>query len=405
MVRFTYTAQKSEGEVYKGVAEAASKVDLFRQIRREGGHVMSVHVDTSNSPWSWRYWNARFTTVPEHDKIVFAQTLAAMLKAGLGLSRALSVIERQTHNPKFAGVLAEIESEVRRGSALNQALERFPNVFSTLFVSMIRAGEEAGDVPGSLSTVGDQMQRMYELKKKVRGAMMYPSIVLIAIVGVTILMITQVVPTLASTFEELDADLPASTQAIIAFSDFLIGHSFLAIGLVVALVVGVVLTVRTSWGRYGKDWIFINIPVIGPLVKEVNAARTARTFASLIAAGVDVITSLEITGDVVQNTHFKVVIKDAVERVKKGEPLSRAFMLSEQLYPPLVGEMIAVGEETGDLKTMLGNLAGFYEDEVSRKTKDMSTIIEPFLMVFIGAAVGFFAVAMVSPIYSLSDAI
>jgi type IV pilus assembly protein PilC len=267
---------------------------------------------------------------------------------------------------------------------------------------MVRAGEEGGDISGALHTVGDQMERMYTLKKKVRGAMLYPSIVLIAIIGVSVLMITQVVPTLAQTFRELNADLPASTQSMITVSDFLINHSVVAI---VVFTVAFSTMLKTSWGRRGKDWVFIHMPLIGGLVKEVNAARTARTMASLLGSGVDMLTSLSITRDVVQNTFFKEVIAEALEKVQQGEPLSKTFLKSEHLYPPLVGEMMSVGEETGDIKTMLQNMALFYEEEVSRKTKDMSTIIEPFLMLIIGGAVGFFAISMVSPIYSLSDAI
>lgn len=405
MTRFIYTAEKSGGEVYKGVANANDKFELFQQIRREGGKVLTVEEDSSESVWSIHYWNARITTVPEHEKVQFAQTLSSMLKAGLALSRALSVIERQTKNPKFSKTLSEVQSAVRRGAPLNEALAQFPNVFSELFVSMIRAGEESGDLPGALRVVGDQMERMYTLKKKVRGAMIYPSIVLLAIIGVSILMITQVVPTLAATFEELHADLPASTQAMIGISDFLIHHTVSAIILLVAIVGGMILFFRTEVGKRTKDWVFIHMPLIGGIVKEVNAARTARTMTSLLSSGVDMLTTISITRDVVQNVYFREILTSAERGVQQGELLSKPFAANEHLYPPLVGEMIAVGEETGDLAHMLENLAVFYEDEVARKTKDMSTIIEPFLMVLIGGAVGFFAISMISPIYSLSDAI
>jgi type IV pilus assembly protein PilC len=189
------------------------------------------------------------------------------------------------------------------------------------------------------------MERMYTLKKKVRGAMLYPSIVLIAIIGVSILMITQVVPTLAQTFRELNADLPASTQSMITVSDFLINHSVIAIVGVISFLISSSLILRTSRGKRGKDWVFLHMPLIGGLVKEVNAARTARTMASLLGSGVDMLTSLSITKDVVQNTYFKEVIGEALERVQQGEPLSKTFLKSEHLYPPLVGEMMSVGEE------------------------------------------------------------
>ncbi len=405
MTRFIYTAQKEGGETYKGVSDARDRFELFQQVRREGGKIVTVQEDGASSPWSLRYWNARITTVPEHEKVQFAQTLSSMLKAGLALSRALSVIERQTRNPKFSRVLSEVQSEVRRGLPLYESLGKFPRIFSDLFVSMVRAGEEGGDVPGALRVVGDQMERMYTLKKKVHGAMIYPAIVLIAIAGVSVLMITQVVPTLAATFEELNADLPTSTQAMITISDFLIHNTVAALALFVGIIVGGALLLRTPWGRRGKDWLFLHIPLIGGIVREVNAARTARTLASLLSSGVDVITAITITRDVVQNSYFKDILIRTESGVRQGEPISKQFMLNEHLYPPLVGEMIAVGEETGDLAHMLENLAVFYEEEVSRKTKDMSTIIEPFLMVLIGGAVGFFAISMISPIYSLSDAI
>jgi len=212
-----------------------------------------------------------------------------------------------------------------------------------------------------------------------------------------------VVPTLAQTFEEMDAELPGSTQAIINVSNFLVDYTLVAlIGLVllIALLFG---ALRTQTGSRVKDFVFLHRPLISGIVKEVNAARTARTLASLLSSGVDVITALEITADVVQNSYFKSVVVAAKEGVGKGEPLSSAFVRNEHLYPAFVGEMMAVGEETGQLTEMMKKLAVFYEDEVDRKTKDMSTIVEPFLMVFIGGAVGFFAVAMISPIYQLSE--
>ncbi len=391
--------------MYKGIAEAKDRYELFAQIRHEGARVISVTLDNSNSKLSIHYWNSRITSVPEMEKITFAQTLSAMLTAGLSLSRAISVIERQTRNPRFSRTLAAIESDVRRGSQLNEALAAFPTLFSKLFISMVRAGEESGDLPGALKVVGEQMERSYTLKKKVRGAMIYPSIILIAIGGISVLMMTQVVPTLASTFRELGADLPKSTQFMIGMSDFLVQHSILALLLLggfVALVVG---ALRFEGGKRTRDFLVLHIPLIGPLVKEINAARTARTLGSLLSAGVDMVTTITITADVVQNSYFKEVLQMAQKGVQQGEPLSKWFMLNEKLYPPLVGEMMSVGEETGDLTHMMQNLAVFYEEEVSRKTKDMSTIIEPFLMILIGGAVGFFAMSMVTPIYSLSDAI
>ncbi len=403
MAHFTYTAEKNDGEIYTGVAEAPDRFELFQIIRREGARVISVHEDTSTSALSWSFWNSKFSTVKEYDKILLARNLGAMLGAGLSLARALSVIERQSKNAKLKSTVAELASDVRRGDALHIALAKYPTVFSKLMVAMVRAGEEGGDLSQSLTVTSDQMERMYDLKKKIRGAMLYPAIILFAILGIGVLMMIKVVPTLAQTFEEMNAELPQSTQIVIGISDFLINNTVGAIVLLGALITGIYLLIKTKQGKRIGDALSIRLPIIGEMVKEVNAARTARTLASLSSSGVDVLTSLEITQEVVQNSYFQDALRMARKAVGDGEPLSATFVRSEKLYPAFVGEMMAVGEETGQTAEMLKRLAAYYEAEVDRKTKDMSTIIEPFLMLFIGGAVGFFAISMISPIYQLSE--
>lgn len=403
MAHFSYTAEKSDGEIYKGIAQAKDRFELYDIVRREGGKIISVEEDRGHNVWSITYWNARLTTVKEYDKILFTRNLGSMLSAGLSLARALAVLERQTKNPRLAATVAEIASSVRRGDTLHESLGRFPKVFPRLMIAMVRAGEEGGDLPASLTITADQMERMYTLKKKIRGAMIYPCIILVAIFGIGVVMMIEVVPTLAQTFAEMEAELPQSTQLVINISNFLIQYTIFAIALVVASIIAIVSLLRTKAGRRGADWLALQLPAIGVIVREVNAARTARTLASLSASGVDILTSLEITSEVVQNSFFRAVIAKAQQDVGAGQPLSASFMRAEKLYPPFVGEMMAVGEETGATGEMLKRLAAFYEDEVERKTRDMSTIIEPFLMVIIGAAVGFFAVAMITPIYQLSQ--
>ena len=403
MAKFTYTAEKSGGEVYKGVAEAADRFALYGIIRQEGGKIISVQESGGTGWLSMAYWNSLLSHISEYEKILFARNLGAMLSAGLALVRALAVIERQTKNAKMSSVVSSIASDVRRGETLHSALAKFPSVFPKLFVAMVRAGEEGGDLPASLQVIADQMERMYALKKKIRGALIYPCIILIAIFGIGALMMIYVVPTLAQTFAEMNAKLPASTMFIIGLSNFLVQYTFVALGLVAGSIALIYFLAHTRVGKRGFDFFFLHLPLIGPMVREVNAARTARTLASLLTSGVDVVTSLDIVGEVVQNSYFREVIHDASKSVGGGEPLSAAFTRREDLYPAFVGEMMAVGEETGAVGEMLKRLALFYEDEVDRKTKDMSTIIEPFLMVLIGGAVGFFAVSMITPIYQLSE--
>ncbi len=402
-MKFTYTAEKAGGEVYKGIAEAKDRFALYQIVRQEGGRLLSLEEPHLGNIWSFQYWNAKLSHISEYEKILFARNLGAMLTAGLALSRALSAIDRQTKNPRMSSVISTISSNIRRGDSFHSSLAGFSKVFPPLFVAMVHAGEEGGNLPGALGLVADQLERAYLIKKKIRGALIYPSIILLAILGIGALMMIEVVPTLGKTFTDAKVDLPTSTTIIIDVSNFLVHYTAIALGLAVIGMFTVYMAFQTQQGKRITDFLLLRLPVIGGIVREVNAARASRTMASLLAAGVDVITALGIVADVVQNTYFREVIKAAAMGVGRGEALSAAFIRREDLFPSFVGEMMAVGEETGQMGDMLLRLAVFYEDEVDRSTKDMSTIIEPILMLLVGGAVGFFAFAMITPIYQISQ--
>lgn len=404
MAQFHYTAKNKSGETYERTVSAPDKFALYAQIKREGGEVIEVK-EAGSRRFSMDWFNEVFGAVKEHEKVIITRNLGAMLEAGLSLSRALSVLERQTKNPKLKMVLSSLNQEIKEGENFHSALKKYPKVFSPLFVSMVHAGEESGKLAGALKLIGNQLERSYTLKKKIRGALMYPSIILIAMIVIGILMLIYVVPTLTQTFNELGAELPKSTKSIIAVSQFLTQHTLLA--LLVPLVFGglIYLAMRTRTGKRTWQFFYLHVPIIGPLVKEVYSARTARTLSSLLSSGVEIVSAISITSDVVQNSYYQDVLARAEKEVQKGSPLSGVFSENEHLYPILVGEMISVGEETGKLPDMLVRVAEFYESEVEQKTKDMSTIIEPFLMIGIGAFVGFFALSMIAPIYSLSESI
>ncbi len=403
-IKFTYTAVRDNAE-YSGVMHAKDRFEVYEKVRADGAEIVSVDKVGGFSLGALKSLNERFSTVKEVDVILFARNLSAMLGAGLSLTRALAVANRQTKSPKLNYILRQLTARVRKGDALSSALAEHPKTFSNLFTSMVRAGEEGGNLPNSLASISLQMDKSYKLKKRIKGAMVYPGIVMGAMVLIGFLMMTQVVPTLKKTFEEVGVDLPGTTQAIIKLSDFLVNNTLLSLGIMIIFIVTFVYTLKTPQGKRIFDAFILRIPAIGTIVKEVNAARFARTLSSLLGSGVDIVTALTITGQVVQNTYHREVIVAAAKVVQGGEQMSKIFGRREDLYPPMIGEMLAVGEETGQLSEMLQEVAKFYEGEVEQKTKDMSTIIEPFLMLFIGGGVGFFALAMISPIYSLSDSI
>ena len=405
MPKYTVTAVTKEKESYQELIDAPDRFSVYKEIRERGDHLVSLKEEHVKQLFSLKALSTMMQGVNGDEKVVLTRNLAAMLEAGLTTSRALGVMERQSKNPRLKSVLQSIISEVERGSPLSVALAKFDDIFSALLISMVRAGEESGKLSEGLRVVSVQMEKTNNLKKKIRGALMYPSIVLLAMVVIGILMLIYVVPTLTQTFEELGTELPPTTQVIISASNFLSSNPLLSFALLLVAGFGTVMFIRTPRGKRGVDWLMLRVPVINYLVVETNSARTARTLSSLLSSGVDMVLSLAITRDVIQNEFYQKVLSEAEEGVVKGESISGVFERYPRLYPPLVSEMIAVGEETGRLSHLLNETADFYEESVEQQTKDLSTIIEPFLMLIIGAGVGFFAISMIAPIYSLSNSI
>lgn len=248
-----------------------------------------------------------------------------------------------------------------------------------------------------------QLEKSYQLSKKVKGAMVYPGVIMGAMAIVGFFMMTYIVPTLSKTFKELGVDLPTSTKIIIGLSDFLKNQTTLFFGALAVLVFILVLIVKSKPGRRALDVAIVKAPLFGELSKEINSARTARTLSSLLKAGVPYLQAMQITKGVVSNHIFKDIISLAEKKVETGDKISQVFSDNEKYYPSFVGEMVAVGEETGELSGMLLKVAEFYENEVDQKTKNMSTIVEPLLMLLVGGGVGFFAISMISPMYSLME--
>jgi type IV pilus assembly protein PilC len=237
----------------------------------------------------------------------------------------------------------------------------------------------------------------------VKGAMIYPSVIISVMIVVGILMFIFVVPGITATFKDLKSELPPTTKFIIFLSDFLTGHWFLTILIILILIFGTYFSLKTTVGKRIRDYSVIRLPLVGDLIREANAARVARTLSSLLFAGVPVSDSIQITKGIVGNYYHRQVLEEAAKVVEKGENISGLFSKNPQLYPTFVGEMMSVGEETGNMASMLLEVAIFYENDVEERTKDLSTIIEPVLMVIIGIAVGFFALSMITPIYSVMN--
>lgn len=406
MSHFTFKAKKPTGETYKGERDAIDRFELYKLLRETGDEVLSVHEKKVRVSLFKKFSiSSPFKRVKAIEKINFARNLGSMLEAGLALSRALSVLERQTRNKTLNKIIRDLNDEIGRGTTFSEALGKYEKIFPKVFTSMVHAGEQSGTLSDSLKVVATQMDNSYALERRIKGALIYPTVIVFIMVVIAVLMFIFVVPTLMSTFTELSVDLPITTRIVLGIS-----NAIKDFGLLIIIALATASWVFYWWSKkdIGKKILhslILKMPIVGPLVQEVNAARTTRTLSSLLKAGVPVVEAIGITATVVQNVHFRSVLKKAEEAIKKGELISSVFDENVELYPVFVAEMMSVGEETGQIGEMLLGVAKYYEDDVEHKTKDMSTVIEPILMVVIASAVGFFAVSMISPMYSLVNAI
>lgn len=406
MPTFYYTAKSFEGETRKGVAQAKSKEDLIRELRKEGFIVTAV--STKNPARKGEIelpFIDKILGVSLQEKVVFTKNLHLMLKAGVGLGRAIHTLAAQAKNTEFRKALFEVETKVLKGSSLADALGARPDVFPEFFVSMVRVGEESGTLDESLVIVANQLRKEQELRRRVRGAMIYPSVIVVVMIIVGILMMMLVVPKLEEIFRDLKIELPLTTQIIIGVSAAIRRFWYLIPVAVIGLAVFVRAMLRSKRWKPILDALFMKAPILGGIVRKVQTARTARTLGSLIKSGVPIVRALEITAATLGNARYAAVLLGAREQVRKGAPLNEYFGQFPLLYPPVVTQMIQVGEETGNLTDILEEIAEFYEAEVAETTKNLSSIIEPVLMVIIGIGVGFFAVSMIQPMYSMLSGI
>ena len=332
---------------------------------------------------------------------IFSRQFATMIEAGLNVVTALVILEEQTQDKKLAVVVSEVRADVEGGLLLSEALARHPRVFSRLFVSMVEAGEAAGILDVVLDRVAFQIEKETQIKRRVKGAMMYPLMVMIFATLVLIGMLWFLVPIFVGIFEDLGGELPMLTQWIVAASDVIRTKFYILFPAVGGLIWGFFRFKKTDRGRRIWDRTRLKAPVgIGSVVLKVGMARFSRTLSTLVGAGVDIIRALEITGTTSGNSLIEDAVADVRERVHQGVPI--AIPLSEnELFPPMVSQMVRVGEETGELEKMLGKIADFYEDEVDSAIANLTSIIEPLMMILVGIMVGIVIIAMYLPMFKM----
>jgi type IV pilus assembly protein PilC len=399
-----YTAKNYTGETKSGEADVKNERDLANQLR-SGNYILTsfreIKSDQENKI-KVKLFN-RFISISLSEKLIFARNLSVMISSGLPLSRAVKNLSLQTKKKKFSSILNEVFEDIQAGKSFADSLAKYPGIFNDLFVNMISVGEVSGNLEEVLDVLALQLEKEHELISKIKGAMTYPAVILVAMVGIGILMLTYIIPKLSGVFSDMNVELPMTTQLVIKFSDILRQHSILVAVGFVSIGLFLKLFLMTSSGKKILGFLAINIPVVGNIVVKVNCARFARIYSSLLKSGVSVVESLRILSRTLSNYYYHRAISASIEQIQKGINLSRIVENNPKIFPVLVYQMIQVGEETGKTETVLMKLAEFYENEVSQISKNISSIVEPVLMIIIGSAVGFFAVSMLQPMYSLME--
>jgi len=399
---YFYTAKSQDGKEKAGRTEVVSEHELAQQLRQEGFFLTSVVPESVRKEAGIGKRLSRFfSSVSIVEKMVLARHLSAMIKAGLPLDRGLRVLAAQSKSPRFRQVLAEVEQKIRGGRPFSDSLAEYPDVFPELFISMVRVGEATGKLDEVLENLSVQMGKDHELRSRVRGAMIYPAVIVSLMVAIGILMMIMVVPKLSSAFQEMNLSLPVTTKIVIGISQFLSNNLILGLGLVVSIIILIRIASKTESGKRFLDILFLNLPVISDLSRKVNSAIFARNLSLTIDAGVPINQALEIVANTMSNSLFSQSLLVIADGMQKGEQMSDLLRNFSNIYPVMVVQMVEVGETTGSLSDTLRNLAEFYEEEVSNITKNLSSIIEPVLMIIVGIAVGFFAISIIQPIYSL----
>lgn len=395
---------EKSGEVVRGVREATSHAALGQDLLSEGV-LLTRYVQQRKKSGGGLMLSGILNHVPVIERQLFARYFALMLRAGLDVKGSLTALRQQTKNKPLQTALESIQQDIERGRTLAEGMSAFPNAFPTLFVSFIEVGEATGRLQESLEVLAQQLQKQYELRRAIRGGLLYPIVIVASMLAVGIAMMIFVVPRLIEVFEGFDVELPLPTRILIGTSNIFQNYWLWLILGGSAGVIGLYFLLRMPVVKARVLHILLLMPVIGPIMQKINLARFARNLGSLLQSGVSYIKALGILGDNTPNPSYAQVFAAAREHVKQGRTLSAFLETKPKLFPPIVVNMLKVGEETGTLDQVLNETALFYEGEVDQTMKNLTSIMEPVLMVLVGLAVGALAVSIISPIYDLVNVI
>ena len=400
MAEFVWEARGRTGELRKGSMDAESEEAVAQRLRQQ--QLTPVKVKKKS-----RVLDIRIGTgVGEKDLVTFTRLFATMIDAGLPIVQCLDILQAQTDNKHFSVILRDVKASVEQGATFSDSLRRHPKVFDQLFTNLVQAGEVGGILDAILSRLAAYIEKAMKLKRQVRGAMVYPTAVIFVFFAVCAVLFTFVIPSFATMFKDLGSkdELPALTRGVVAVSNFIVGNILWIILAIILLTIFVVYTYAIPKGKRMYHKVFLMLPIFGPLIRKIAVARFTRTLGTLLSSGVPILDALEIVAKTAGNIIVEEAIMYARAKISEGKNMAQP-LLETNVFPPMVVQMVGVGEQTGALDQMLNKIADFYEEEVDVAVAALTSLIEPALMVGIGGTVGVVLIAMYLPIFSIAGKI
>ena len=401
MPSYSYEAIDNNGKIMKGSLEADDEASVKAELKRQGITPVSIREQSVLN----KDLNIDIGGKPKvRDLSVFCRQFVAMFKAGVSMIDAMKMLTEATENKKLRQASEEVRISIEKGESLSSAFAEHPNIFPPIMVNMTAAGEASGSLDIAMDRIATQLDKSNRTKAAIKKAMMYPIIVFIVMIAVVIVMLVKVIPSYSTMFEDLETDLPAITKGVQAVSDFLINYWFIVVPVVIALIVGIFIFNKTDTGKHVTGKIALSIPAIRQLTVKTASAQMARTLSTLIGSGIPLVEAVDIASDVMGNVYFKEALKKAKDEIMIGQPLSRPLE-EAGIFPPMVYNMIRIGEETGRTEEMLEKLAEYYEEEVEAAVQTMMAALEPMIIIVLAAIVGTIVAACLAPMLKMYEAL
>lgn len=405
-MKYTYSAKNQQGKLQTGVIDAPNETAAAKALHEQGFFVLEMKPIGKELGGLSKELKIPFlgSRVSLKDKIIFTEQLAMMIKAGLPLLDAFSALEEQTENKYFSAVLTEIAKEVKGGKPLSETMARYPKIFPKLYIAIVRSGEKSGKLDEVLERLAEQFQKDYDLISKIKAAVTYPIVVIAALIGIVILMLVFVVPQLKTIFADMGAELPLVTRIVLGTSDLIRNFWYIWIMVIIGLVLGFRFWTKTKTGAMIWDRFKLKIPLIGPLTRKIYMARFSRTMGALVASGLPMLEIIETVSMVLNNQVYVQAFKKIYQDIENGITLSETLK-KQRIFPAMIYHLVAVGEKSGKLDYVLLSVADFFDKEVENTTANLATLVEPILIIIIGAGVGLVVASVIMPIYSLVNVI